>query len=84
MRLALFLFFAACSSEDEGIPLGHECLTWRECDDGVFCNGYEACHNGYCYGGIRESCDDDDAGTVDRCSEDAGTCVHEPRDASAQ
>lgn len=52
-----------------------------QCDDGVFCNGREVCDPARdCQPGLRESCNDSDVCTIDRCDEDAKTCVHVPRD----
>lgn len=52
-----------------------------QCDDGIFCNGREICDPEMgCQEGVRESCNDSDICTIDRCDEDAKTCVREPRD----
>jgi hypothetical protein len=51
------------------------------CDDGVFCNGVEQCDpvDG-CVPGARQTCNDDDVCTVDRCDEAEKICRHFPRD----
>jgi len=51
------------------------------CDDGVFCNGEEICHQVEgCSSGIPINCEDLNVCTVDRCDETTRNCVHEPRD----
>lgn len=51
------------------------------CDDGVFCNGVEQCHpRRGCVPGPRETCNDDDVCTIDRCNEETKTCDHFARD----
>ncbi|MFK7991795.1 MAG: MopE-related protein [Sandaracinaceae bacterium] len=51
------------------------------CDDGVFCNGREECDPSIgCVMGPRETCNDDDVCTIDRCDEEAGICRYAPRD----
>lgn len=52
------------------------------CDDGVFCNGVERCdpRRGCMPPSMRETCNDDDVCTIDRCDEEADTCRHSPRD----
>ncbi len=53
------------------------------CDDGVFCNGVERCdvaRGGCVPAEMRETCNDDDVCTIDRCDEEADTCRHFPRD----
>ncbi len=53
------------------------------CDDGVFCNGVERCdlEAGGCRPAeMRETCNDDDVCTIDRCDEESDTCRHSPRD----
>jgi len=54
------------------------------CDDGIFCNGQETCDpRRDCVAGPRESCDDSDVCTVDRCNEEMKTCDRIPRDLDA-
>lgn len=55
-----------------------ECETDRECDDGVACNGTEACQHGFCASGSPVGCDDGIPCTVDECT-DTG-CQHAPGD----
>lgn len=52
------------------------------CDDGVFCNGVEACDplRGCLPAPMPETCNDDDVCTLDRCDEAERICRHEPRD----
>ncbi|MCZ7683286.1 MAG: putative metal-binding motif-containing protein [Sandaracinaceae bacterium] len=53
------------------------------CDDGVFCNGVERCdvaRGGCVPAEMRETCNDDDVCTIDRCDEEEDTCRHFPRD----
>lgn len=53
------------------------------CDDGVFCNGVERCDveaGGCVPAEMRETCNDDDVCTIDRCIEDVDECRHFPRD----
>lgn len=51
------------------------------CDDGVFCNGREVCDlRRGCIAGPRESCDDGDVCTVDRCNEATKSCDRTVRD----
>ena len=46
------------------------------CDDGLFCNGAEACaEDGTCLPGTPPSCDDGDPCTDDRCDAAADACV---------
>jgi hypothetical protein len=52
------------------------------CDDGVFCNGVEACDRMLgCRAGPVMSCSDTNPCTIDTCVESSRTCVHAPRDA---
>lgn len=51
------------------------------CDDEIFCNGVEQCDpRRGCVPGPRETCNDDDVCTIDRCNEAGKTCEHSPRD----
>lgn len=57
-------------------PLDH-----AVCDDEIFCNGVERCDpRRGCVPGPRETCNDDDVCTIDRCNEAGKTCEHWPRD----
>lgn len=51
------------------------------CDDNVFCNGVEQCNpRSGCVPGSRETCNDMDVCTIDRCNEVEKNCDHFPRD----
>lgn len=53
------------------------------CDDGLFCNGVERCDPaaGGCVPALtRQTCNDDDVCTIDRCDEETDRCLHLPRD----
>lgn len=52
------------------------------CDDGIFCNGVEQCDplEGGCVPGERETCNDDNVCTIDRCNEETKSCDRSPRD----
>ncbi len=50
-------------------PAGCPCSTSADCDDGVFCNGAEACFSGVCVSGVIP-CPDDG------CNEDLRMCGH--------
>ncbi|WP_053234998.1 putative metal-binding motif-containing protein [Sandaracinus amylolyticus] len=51
------------------------------CDDEIFCNGVEQCDpRRGCVPGPRETCNDGDVCTLDRCDEPGKTCEHFPRD----
>ncbi|MBX3269301.1 MAG: putative metal-binding motif-containing protein [Sandaracinaceae bacterium] len=52
------------------------------CDDGVFCNGVEQCDPSRrgCVAGTRETCNDQDVCTIDRCNEETKSCDRSPRD----
>ena len=52
------------------------------CDDGLFCNGVEACVDGVCSPGTPVACDDGVTCTVDACDETANTCVSQPNNAA--
>ncbi|WP_053232104.1 MopE-related protein [Sandaracinus amylolyticus] len=71
----------ACSVEicAEGVCRWH--LDHASCADDVFCDGAERCDpvDG-CIEGRRESCDDGDVCTVDRCVESEASCTHAARD----
>lgn len=52
-----------------------------QCDDGEYCNGREKCVSRQgCAPGPVVTCQDDDACTIDRCSEQSKTCQHAARD----
>lgn len=51
------------------------------CDDGIFCNGMEACDPIMgCMPGDLETCSDGDVCTIDRCDEESKTCRYTGRD----
>ena len=51
------------------------------CDDGVFCNGVEQCDpRDGCVPGPRETCNDMDVCTIDRCNEAERMCEYFDRD----
>lgn len=53
------------------------CTTSSQCDDGLICNGPEACVGNQCRTGTPLRCDDGIACTIDACTESAG-CVSRP------
>jgi len=58
------------------------CASDAECDDGVFCNGAEACDPARgCQVGVAPSCDDGVSCTVDVCEPVADGCENTPDDA---
>ncbi len=59
-----------------------ECANDGECDDEDYCNGPEACVNGFCQPGAPINCDDSVACTTDVCNEVAESCDHTPVNAS--
>lgn len=62
---------------DPGIDAGMvECDDAQDCDDGLFCNGEEACEQGVCVAGAGDPCDDGVSCTVDTCDEGAAACVN--------
>jgi uncharacterized protein (DUF2141 family) len=66
------------------------CLPWGECSsvnddsrcsDGIFCNGQELCDpTSGCRSSARQTCNDEQVCTIDRCDEDAKRCDYRPRD----
>lgn len=48
------------------------------CDDGVFCNGEEACGGAAGCRAATLSCDDENPCTADSCDESADECVNDP------
>ena len=57
------------------------CTSNAQCDDGLFCNGIEACSGNRCYPGIAPDCDDAFACSIDSCDESMRQCTHAPPDA---
>ncbi|HUU83801.1 MAG TPA: S8 family serine peptidase [Phycisphaerae bacterium] len=53
-----------------------------ECDDGVYCNGAEACITGECEPGSPVDCDDGVGCTVDSCNEATDSCDNVANDAN--
>ena len=55
----------------------------KACDDGVYCNGAEACNpvTGTCEDGVAPEIDDDVPCTLDECDEEDDKVVHVPNDA---
>ena len=67
------------AGRDAGPPVG--CTTATECDDGLRCNGSEACIGGTCTAGTPFVCDDAISCTTDRCVEGATpSCSFTPDD----
>jgi alpha-tubulin suppressor-like RCC1 family protein len=88
---ALFAL-AACGDDDAGMDdggtdsaigtdTGPECTADPDCDDGLFCNGAEACVAGACVAGSAIACDDSIECTLDVCDEDLDRCVFAAPDA---
>ena len=66
-------------TSDGGSPLvgdGGRCVDDPDCDDGVHCNGAEACVEGTCIEGEPPTCDDSDPCTTDTCNEETTDCSH--------
>ncbi len=57
-----------------------ECLNHEDCDDGLFCNGFERCVDGICRPGTPPGCNDGIDCTVDLCEELLETCSYTPDD----
>ena len=55
------------------------CVLDIECDDGLFCNGYELCVQGTCVAGT-DPCGDGVDCTQDSCDEVAQDCLYDPID----
>ena len=49
-----------------------------DCDDGVFCNGVEACVGGACQAGTAPECDDAVECTDDTCDNSTDACMNVP------
>ena len=74
---------ATAGATTEGsVAGGPACLKNEDCDDGLFCNGEEACQfidpPSSCVPGIPPSCDDENPDTVDSCNEVFDACEHVP------
>jgi hypothetical protein len=48
-----------------------ECLVAVDCDDGLYCNGLEACDQGMCVAGVAPVCE----GATPLCDESSASCV---------
>jgi hypothetical protein len=57
------------------------CTDSVQCQDGLFCNGAEACIGSICVPGTAPSCDDGVTCTVDACNEAIDACDHAPSSA---
>ncbi|KAL7534367.1 hypothetical protein ACHAXR_005826, partial [Thalassiosira sp. AJA248-18] len=56
-----------------------QCTQNSDCDDGLWCNGYETCDsNGQCQFGTPPNCSDGLICTDDICNESTDTCDHPP------
>jgi hypothetical protein len=66
---------AGDAGTDLGPHDGGSCRTAVDCDDGLYCNGTEACMDGMCVSGPLPHCSDGIACTIDTCSEDLHRCV---------
>lgn len=53
------------------------CSNASDCDDGLFCNGFEDCVEGICQTVGHPACDDDVECTSDSCDEVIDACRHE-------
>src|SRR4051812_16147728 len=71
--LLLALLIGGCNN-----TVTTSCNNDSECDDGVYCNGAEACDTGThkCKAGALPSCDDSLACTHDLCNELTKSCEH--------
>jgi hypothetical protein len=56
------------------------CEDFRDCDDGLICNGVELCDGGACIQGEPIDCDDRTDCTGDVCDELSRSCYHIPND----
>jgi len=63
------------------VPYDGSCSTDAQCDDGLYCNGEEACVDHVCVYGAQVLCDDGNENTHDSCSESERQCVHQAPDA---
>ncbi|MFO0682804.1 MAG: putative metal-binding motif-containing protein [Sandaracinus sp.] len=69
-------------ASDAAVDASGPCTSAADCDDGLFCNGAEACTaDGRCVSGPLVVCDDGIACTTDGCSERDRRCVAAPPDA---
>jgi hypothetical protein len=62
---------------DSGGPeAGKPCVSSSECDDGVYCNGYERCVAGRCMPPLEGPCDSHSSCVKDSCEEATKKCTH--------
>jgi hypothetical protein len=59
------------------LAAGSDCTTAAQCNDGLFCNGVEACVTGRCVK-ARSPCDDRTDCTSDTCNEAQDRCLSAP------
>jgi MYXO-CTERM domain-containing protein len=64
-----------CTGTDPACPPDLALADGTPCEDGLLCNGPEACLAGGCVAGIAPDCDDAELCTTDLCSEPMG-CGH--------
>ncbi len=64
LSFCLLLLAAGCGLGDDP-----ECLINEDCDDGVFCNGYETCVLTICEAGIVDPCEEGET-----CDEASDSC----------
>jgi len=55
-----------------------ECMVPEDCDDGLWCNGQEACADFVCQQGLPPDCSDTIDCTDDSCNEDFDSCENTP------
>lgn len=70
LSISVALALSACGDDP--------CVDAADCDDGIFCNGLEACEAGVCEAGVAPIVDDGITCTVDSCDEDAGAILNVP------
>lgn len=71
---------AGPAMDSGGGDAGTPCESDDDCDDGLFCNGMEACVAGRCAPGVEPDCDDGVACTADTCDESRRDCTHDAED----
>lgn len=67
---------AAADVAAEPVDAFSQCVRSSDCDDGIFCNGEEACVGGLCEPGAAEDCDDGLDCTTDACAAADDRCVN--------
>ena len=83
LMAVLAVLLCACGAKTQLItwdaePVPPECQTDDDCNDGVYCDGVEACREGRCIGGAPIVCTDGDECTDDSCDEPTRVCLHRP------